>query len=471
MTKPRNLMHLPLRTRLTIWYLLTLTAILVLFLTFLYWQVQRHLIAQMDTTLQVAAAQARVMVSAEGDSLAFQNKEDTQALDRQLSDNFAIYLMSADGTNRDSLVKGDEFPVQQPRSGAVTVHYLDDKWRVYSERIPSTATAPGGWLQVAQDMEPITVALASLRTQMLLGLPLALLMAGFVGFFLARRALRPIDHITQTAQSINAGDLSQRIGYSGPADEVGKLAATFDRMLDRLQGAFERQRRFTGDAAHELRTPLTALKGRIEVTLNRPRQASEYAEMLEEMGGQVDRLIHLSSDLLFMARFEQGHQPLQSEPIDLGNLLSATVEQIMPLAEADRITVHQDYSADLQAYGDVNLLIRLFQNVLDNAIKYTPSGGKVGVTAQSDDHGITVAVSDTGPGISSEHLSHLFERFYRVDEDRSRGGNGSHVNGRGGAGLGLAIASEIAKAHGGGISVESEVGKGSVFIVHLPRRG
>lgn len=460
----------PLRIRLTFWYLLTLAAILVLFLTFLYWQVQRSLLAQMDATLRLAASQAVVGVEAEGGRLMFGETADfpngQSALSRQLSDSLAIYLLGPEGAVWDWRGQRDEIAAQAPRPGLRTVIYVDDPWRVYTEPI-LLAGDTIGWIQVAQEMDPVTETMAGLRAQMLLGLPLALLLAGLGGSFLAWRALRPIERITSTAETINAGDLSRRIAYAGPADEVGRLAATFDSMLDRLQAAFERERRFTGDAAHELRTPLTAIKGRIDVTMSRPRSAEAYRETLQEMGGQVDRLIRLSNDLLFMARLDQANgRSLRRETVALDSLLPAVIEQVRPLAERKGVVVVDDVAPQTAVTGDLDLFIRLFLNLLDNAIKYTPSGGRVVVGAAAADGDVVVSVSDTGAGIPPAHLPHLFQRFYRVEGDRARY---LQDDGHGGTGLGLAIAAEIVRVHGGRIDVASEVGAGTTFTVHLPQ--
>jgi signal transduction histidine kinase len=320
-----------------------------------------------------------------------------------------------------------------------------------------------------------------------LGLPLALLLAGVGGYLLASRALQPVDGITQTAQAISASDLDQRIYYQGPADEIGRLASTFDNMLDRLQAAFVRERRFTGDAAHELRTPLAALKGRIGVTLSQPRQAEAYAETLQDMEVQVDRLIRLSNDLLLMARLDQGQLRPQLDTIIFSDFLGAVVDQVRPLLEAKSINLTTTIPPDLTLEGDLDLLIRLHLNLLDNAVKYTPPGGRVAVEAEGREKGVTISISDNGPGIQPEHLPYLFDRFYRVESDRSRAGQqpvlGGSVPGSspkrreggqgggstiGGDGLGLAIAYEIVRAHGGELSVQSEVGQGTTLVVNLP---
>ncbi|MCA9997532.1 MAG: HAMP domain-containing protein, partial [Anaerolineales bacterium] len=267
-----------------------------------------------------------------------------------------------------------------------------------------------------------------------------------------------------TAQGITADDLSQRIGHQGPADEIGRLAQTFDGMLDRLQTAFDRERRFTGDAAHELRTPLTVLKGSIGVTLSKPRETTHCMETLAVMEGEVDRLIRLSNDLLFMARLDQKQLRLGRELIELEPFLGAVLDQIRPLATDKSIRLEEIIPNNLQVSGDIDLLIRLFLNLLDNAIKYTPQGGVVQVQAARMGSQVEIAIRDSGPGIAATHLPQLFDRFYRAEADRARQ---MGQNGQGWAGLWLAIAKVIARSHGGQIQVASEVGVGTKFTVCL----
>ncbi len=458
--QPRS-SRLPLRLRLTLWYLSSLAVILLLFGLLLYAQVQRGLLAQVDTGLQLAAAQARANVATRNGDLAFQNPDSSPALAR-LREDIAIRLLSENGTVWDSLSRAAEAPVRAPTPGYASYTDGDDSWRVYNEHLDLPGMSAGGWLQVTQALESMEQTLFLLRLQLLWGVPLALLLAGAGGYFIASRALLPIDRITRTAQGINASDLSRRIDYTGPPDELGRLAATFDEMLNRLQSSFDRERRFTADAAHELRTPLTALKGAIGVTLSQPRGPAEYSDSLQEMEGQVDRLIRLSHDLLFMARLDQGKVQRREDPIALDDLLTAVVDQVRPLAEAKSITLLGSDAQGLTVTGDMDLMIRLFLNLLDNAIKFTPAGGRVSMEAERSNTEVTIAIRDTGPGIPTEHRAHLFERFYRVGGDRSR------PDGQGGAGLGLAIAYEIARAHGGTLRVHSTLGEGTAFLLTLP---
>ena len=290
--------------------------------------------------------------------------------------------------------------------------------------------------------------------------PITVLLASGGGLFLAHRALSPIDAITRMAQRISAENLSGRIGLTGPDDEVGRLARTFDTMLARLEEAFTQQRQFAADASHELRTPLTAIIGQIDVALGWPESAEYYRATLAGIREQAQRLTRLASDLLFLARTDAQPMPQAVEPIDLGSLLPAVVTQMEPLAAERQQTIIATRSPTGMVYGNEDQLIRMLLNVLDNAIRYTPAGGRVTLGCRRRNATLEISVGDTGPGIAPEHLPRLFDRFYRVDRGRSRA--------QGGSGLGLAIAQSIAQLHGGQISVESIVGQGTIFIVQLP---
>lgn len=454
--------QLPLRTKLTIWYTLSLGLILLLFTLFLYVQVRRSLITQVDGALSLAANQAVVGVEANDIGLIFSQDAQNPDVMRRLQDDFVIYLLDEDGRITDALTSDDELPQLPNLPQGFSIAPADgEAWRIYQQEIEIDGRQ--GAIQVAQEMESIFETLNSLLTQIILGLPLALLLAALGGYLFARRALDPIHDITQTAQAISATDLAQRIHHQGPADEVGQLALTFDTMLDRIEDAFQRERRFTGDAAHELRTPLAALKSRIEVTLAQPRQPEAYRETLQTMAQQVERLIHLSNDLLFMSRLEQTAVSLNKTPINLTDFLGAVLDQIRPLVEKKSITLSTHIPPQLQLEGDFDLLIRLLLNILGNAVKFTPQGGEIEVTAVSQQNRVQIRVTDSGPGIAPEHLPHIFDRFYRAAEDRTR-----NAADGGGSGLGLSIAQEIARAHGGHIGIDSTVGKGTAVTLTLP---
>jgi heavy metal sensor kinase len=301
-----------------------------------------------------------------------------------------------------------------------------------------------------------------LLAEMLMIVPLVLVCAALGGLFLANRALRPIARMTRTAAEIGAGDLSRRIGYQGVMDEMGQLAHIFDQMLNRIQITVDRERRFTADASHELRTPLTAIKGRVSMILTQPRTPEQYATAFQQVEAQVDRMIRLTNDLLFLARLDEQRLPWNPVALDLSHLLEATVEQMRQLANDRQIDLIEQIEPRLLIQGDPDYLIGIFLNLIDNAIKYTAINGKITVKATQAASTVTIAVSDTGAGIAPEHLSHLFERFYRVEGARTRQ--------TGGTGLGLAIAHEVVRLHGGTLTVQSQLNQGTTFTIQLPTK-
>ncbi len=241
--------------------------------------------------------------------------------------------------------------------------------------------------------------------------------------------------------------------------QVGRLARTFDAMLARLDDAFRRERQFTADASHELRTPLTVMRGEIDVALNRTRSKEEYARVLRELGTDVDRLTQMANDLLTLARADASKLPLQLGAVRAARLLQAVAEEMRPLADERGVTLIERADETLTVWADEDKLLHVLFNLVENALKFTPRNGAITLSATRDNHRAVIAVADTGIGVATEHLPHLFERFYRVDEAHSSRG--------GGAGLGLAIAHALVVAQGGTIAAHSVVGQGTTFTIRL----
>jgi heavy metal sensor kinase len=285
-----------------------------------------------------------------------------------------------------------------------------------------------------------------------------LLVASGGGLFLAGRSLAPVDRMTRAAQAIEATDLHERLPEPPGHDEIGRLARTLNALIARLEAAFARQRQFTADASHELRTPLTIMRGELDVTLRRERDASAYRETLVTVHDEVTRLQELVADLLLLARNDEPSPPPTTR-VDLAAVAALVATHLQPLAEA------RDLSLTLAAHpavvhGVAGDLERLLRNLVENAIRYTPARGAITLTVEHHGTSALMIVEDTGPGIDPAALPRLFDRFARADSGRNRAA--------GGAGLGLAIAQAIAHRHGGAITVASTVGRGSVFTVTLP---
>jgi heavy metal sensor kinase len=290
--------------------------------------------------------------------------------------------------------------------------------------------------------------------------PIGLLLAGGGGWLLARRALRPVDRMAETARRISAEQLAARLEDGGANDELSRLAQTLNEMLGRLDTSFRQIRQFSADASHELQTPLTILKGEIEVALRMPRTPEEYQRILKSALEEIDRVARLVEGLLLLARADAGVLRMDLQPVDLAQLVEDVYGQVKVLADRRKITLLFGVMEPLSIRGDYERLRQVLLNLVDNGIKYTPSGGRVTLSLQRDGEWASLRVTDTGIGLSPGDQEKIFERFYRSAEDRSRG--------EGGAGLGLCIARSIAEAHGGKIQVESTPGLGSTFTVLLP---
>lgn len=318
--------------------------------------------------------------------------------------------------------------------------------------------------------------------------PLALILAGGGGWLLARRALRPVDQMTQAARRIGAERLAERLEGAETDDELGRLARTLNEMLARLEAGFAQVRRFSADASHELRTPLTILKGEIEVALRCAREPAEYERVLHSALEEVERMARLVDDLLMLSRADAGALRWEKGPVELDRLVEEVAKLGELLGRARDVAVVIRGLEPLIAHGDEQRLRQLLLNLVDNAVKYTRPAGRVtlalrraggtpGDPAAPQPESAPspplpeppnppasgwaeIVVQDTGAGIPPEALPRIFERFYRVDDARSREA--------GGTGLGLCIAKAIADAHGGRIEVESALGVGSAFTVRLP---
>ena len=298
-----------------------------------------------------------------------------------------------------------------------------------------------------------------LMTQVLL-LPFAILLASAGGYFFAGRVLVPLQKIVARMQAITAERLDQRLPVDNPDDELGQLSATFNELLGKLDSSFRQMRQFTADASHELRTPLSALRSVGEMALRHPRNETAYQETISSMLEEVEKMTHLVTDLLALARSDSGILSPAFEITDLGEVVSYEVALLRILAEEKAQRLSMDVGQPCPVMLDRAIFRQAISNILHNAIQYTPEGMDIRVVVGKDPGGCYVEISDTGPGIAPEHQDRVFDRFYRVDKVRSRD--------TGGAGLGLAIATRAVAIHGGHIDMSSMPGGGSTFRIRIP---
>jgi heavy metal sensor kinase len=292
------------------------------------------------------------------------------------------------------------------------------------------------------------------------GLPIVGALAVSGGYLLIRRALTPVDKIAATAERIGSHNLGQRLPVANTGDELERLSITLNHMIQRLEQAFQHSRRFMADASHELRTPLTVLRGELESFVQEPTLAPEMRERLGSALEEVERLVNIVEGLFAISRLDAGEAQAEMVKFDLGKLASSTTDQMSLLGEDKNIKITCAAANDVWVEGDRARMKQVVVNLLDNAIKYTPPGGAVGLDVRTHDGKALLEVTDNGMGIPAESLPRVFERFYRVDEARSRE--------LGGAGLGLSIVRSICAAHHGRVEAASTPGHGSVFRVELP---
>lgn len=319
-------------------------------------------------------------------------------------------------------------------------------------------------IQVAASEQPMQDYLRELLFVMLLGLPLAAAIAGLGGYTLARGALAPVDLMAERARTITAERLKERLPVDNPNDEFGRLATVFNQTLTRLELSFDQMRRFTADASHELRTPLTAMRSVGEIGLRGKREPAAYREIIGSMLEEVDRLSLLVDRLLTMSRADIGESTLSMDRVDLGELAEEVMAQLDVLAEEKQQSLKVEVSGASSCVGDRMVLRQAVVNLVDNAIKYSPAGGRITVRVSRSESGAAMLdVTDTGPGIPAEQQQRVFDRFYRVDSSRSREDGG-------GTGLGLSIARWAVEVNGGQLTLENRDEPGATFRITLPSK-
>jgi heavy metal sensor kinase len=324
----------------------------------------------------------------------------------------------------------------------------------------TTVDGRSGTAQAGYSLQQVNESLAMFRRICALGLGLAVCLSLVSGHLMARKTLGPIRALTKTANRINAMQLAERVPTTGSGDELDQLAATLNRMLNRIEHHVVQMQQFTADASHELRSPLAALRGNAEVALTRSRPAEELREVIEDSLEHYDRLARITEDLLLLARADAGQQVVRCEPVRFDLAVKNAIDLYRPLAYERGINLTFANKVNVWCRGDATRLRQLVGNLIDNAIKYSDKDGSVTVALGCANGLAGLSITDTGQGIPPEHLPRIFDRFYRADQARSAS--------RRGAGLGLSICKMIADAHGGEIRVSSTPGSGTTVAVAIP---
>jgi heavy metal sensor kinase len=477
-----------LRFKLTLWYVLILGILLISFSSFLYFTLSKSLHRDVDNKLRSLAELIALESASPLSKFGFGSID--QALETSMNlkpiGKFIQVLDESGNIGRKSEnLKNVELPIslnalKNASKGLVTFETNHSIGNTPLRIITFPVTENNHVtkiVQIASSLEGVEDALNTLFIILIVTVPLALMVASLGGQFLAHKALKPVDNITQTARVITSQNLNQRITPPKVKDEISRLIETFNEMISRLDQSFRQIKQFSSDASHELKTPLTILKGEVEVTLRKERTPQEYQQTLESNLEEINRMSQIVEDLLLLSRADTGEVRLNIEDINLTEILNEVLTQMNRLAQSKGLYLStSNHHQDIHIFGDALRIRELFINLIENGIKYTEEGGSIHITlqkentppvrSQSDWEGgekngfVKVIISDTGIGIAKEDQERIFSRFFRVDKARSRE--------RGGSGLGLSICKWIVEAHQGEIVVESELGKGSSFIVKLP---
>ncbi len=459
---------MPIRWRLTLWFALILCVILVFSGVVLYVLLQRYLGNQIDDNLRVYSA--RVHGTLNPQEIPEPLNYDVIHSKLPPINEFArpgIYIQLID-QNGSVVVKSDnlgdqELPInpaliEEGFEGSASIQTMaaGDNARVRVMISPLYLRDQILVLEVAQSLNQVDSVMSQVRWAILTSILVALILATIGGWVIVRSALSPVSQITGTARVIEAGsDLHRRVDYSGPMDEIGQLADTFDHMIEHLDKVFQAQKHFVADASHELRSPLTVIRGNLDL-LKRHISEEDRRESLRAIETETARMAKVTNDLLALAELESG-QPVKQEKVALKDIVLEELKRTQHMAGNRKIIIGSQ--ENLEVMGDTDRLGQILGNLVDNAIRYTPDGGTITLSLFRDGEWARLEVADTGIGIAPEHLPHLFDRFYRVDKARSR------VSG--GTGLGLSIVKGIAEHHGGRVTVTSKPGKGSTFTVWL----
>lgn len=462
------------RTRLTLWYLCVLGLTLVAFSTGVYFLLAHSLYQRLDADLKAAVEGTKAMLER-----VVGKEENREVITSELEELFSPEQAVAVFDERQNLVAEKTArngvhalisPIDNKQT-AESVFYVtlrggnsdDDERRIAIRKVNIPAAQKSYFIAVSHPTKPVEEELELLENIFFVAVPLTIILAGVGGWFLARRGLAPVVVMSERARRISAENLELRLPVANPRDELGSLASTFNELLARLDAAFAQQRQFVADASHELRTPLYVIHTTAEVTLEKTnRNENEYREAIAMMDEQTRRLTKIVEDMFTLARADTGSRPLEQSDFYLDELLEETIRAAGVLATRKNISLNVAAFAESPFHGDEGLLRQMFLNLLGNAVKHTPSGGRVGVKLESKSSGFFITITDTGRGIPAEAQPHIFERFYRADKSRS------HTETNGGAGLGLAIAKWVVETHNGTLELIRSDAEGSTFVVFLP---
>jgi heavy metal sensor kinase len=461
--------NLPIKWRLTVWYGGVLSLILIIFASGIFIYFKNSLQDSIDAKIRsIGEVLSSSMTEAHGASV-FGNFERylENVLGRKPKGKF-IQIMDSSGRigAKMSDIEGEALPTSfnaleramrgeivyetiertKPRLRMVTIPIMDNK------KVTSV-------VQVGTSLEDFDETIRKLLLIIIISIPTSIIVTIVVGYFMAKKALRPVDQIRRAAVKISSSNLDEKIDITGRRDELGRLAETFNAMIGRLKDAFQRINQFSIDVSHELKTPLTILKGETEVALRKEREKDDYQKLLLSNLEEIDRMSCIIDDLLLLSKADTKEIKLNIEEVALRDLIMDVCMNMKVVADKKSVALQISELEDVRLKGDELKLRRMLLNVVENGIKYSHVGGKVSVSSYVNDGYARIDVKDDGIGISEEDIKYVFDRFYRADRSRKR---------ESGSGLGLSISRWIAGAHKGSIEVKSQPAQGSVFTIKLP---
>ena len=453
--------------RLTLWYAgIFAVSACIAFLLF-YFFVSKFIFDQTDQELISQADRFSILLTSQGSELVIDSAlieahaaGVKKVFFRFLSANGEVFSSSDMSYWKDINIGVDETAIKellkdsQPVFKTIAVSGRREKVRILY-----AAISPRIILQVGVAMESYSHFLDALRRIFIATMSFLVVLAAGVGWFMARRAVSGIEAVTRTAQKISGGTLEERVPVKASGDEIDQLALTFNQMLDRIQALLKEIKQMSDNIAHDLRSPLARIRGAAEVTLASGKTLGEFEGMAASTIEECDRLLDMINTMLMISKTESGVEKIPSADVDLTGIVRQACELFGPTSEDKKVTVRCNRPDGIHLNGNTPMIQRMFSNLLDNAIKYTPPGGMVDINVSGSQSQVVVAVKDTGVGISAHDLPHIYERFYRCDQSRSQAG----------IGLGLSLARAIARAHGGDITVVSTPNEGSTFTVTLPK--
>ncbi|MBP8626593.1 MAG: heavy metal sensor histidine kinase [Syntrophorhabdaceae bacterium] len=463
-------LNLPIKWKLTLWYSLILAFILILFSSGVYIYFKNSLQKSIDTKLKSIADVLSTAIVETHSVSVFNNFE--RYLENVLGKKpkgKIIQIMDSSGRigAKMSDIEAETLPtpftaIERTLKGEVIYETIEThfKQRIRTILVPIMDKEKiTSIVQVGTSLEDFDETMRRLLIIFLISIPTSIAITTISGYFLSRKALRPVDKIRRAAIKISSSNLDERIDIGEKRDELGRLATTFNDMIERLKDSFQRVNQFSIDVSHELKTPLTILKGETEVTLRKDRSIEDYKNLLKSNLEEIDRMTSIIDDLLLLSKADSKDISLKTEEISLKDLIIDVCLDMQIFAKNKGVKLILGNIDEVRLQGDELKLRRMLCNIIENGIKYTPEGGKVEVYSSSSNGYININIRDNGIGISESDIKFIFDRFYRGDKSRRR---------ESGSGLGLSISKWIAEAHGGSIEATSSPSQGSLFTVRLP---